>query len=178
MYEDFYGWSLENVGKGTVETKYTVEYINDKKMWDRMCHTMDHYCEIDPKLRKEPWEFYDKREYENIAKALNFYMTWYVNESCYDIKLWERIYVNGELVLEQLIEPECTTMCSMRRSINREMEDRMRKAEEESVSYRKENKLYKGFISYLGERYQNMFNEYVKMEGNNGRQRVYQKNSR
>lgn len=31
MHENFYGWSLENVNKGTVETKYTVEYINDEK---------------------------------------------------------------------------------------------------------------------------------------------------
>lgn len=164
MHKDFYGWSLENAGKGTVETKYTVEYINDKKTWDKMCYESDHYCEIDPEARMEPWEFYSKREYDNIAEALRFYMTWYVNENCFDIKLWERVFINGELVLEQMIEPECTTKCCMRQSVNREMESRARSAEIETVSYKQANDLYKGFLSYLGERYINMFDEYVRME--------------
>lgn len=164
MHKDFYGWSLENIGKGTVETKYTVEYINDKKTWDKMNYESDHYCEIDPEVRKEPWEFYNKREYDNIAEALRFYMTWYVNENCFDIKLFEEIYVNGELVLEQMIEPESTTQCHMRESINMEMENRMRNAEREAVSYKQANDLYKGFLNYLGERYENMFTEYMKME--------------
>jgi len=32
MYKDFWGWSLENINAGTVETKYIVEYINDDKV--------------------------------------------------------------------------------------------------------------------------------------------------
>lgn len=32
MYEDFIGWSLESVDKGKVDTKYLIEYINDKKL--------------------------------------------------------------------------------------------------------------------------------------------------
>lgn len=167
MHKDFYGWSLENVGKGTVETKYTVEYINDKKTWDKMCYTVEHYCEIDP--RKEPWEFYSKREYDNIAEALRFYMVGYVSEKFYDIKLWEEIYVNGEMVLEQMIEPECTTQCCMRESLNMEMENRMRNAEKMSVELKKENELYKGFLKRMGTQFEDLFYEYVKMETNNGR---------
>lgn len=32
MFKDFIGWSLESIGKATVETKYTVEYITDGKI--------------------------------------------------------------------------------------------------------------------------------------------------
>lgn len=31
MHKNFYGWSLENIHKGKVDTVYTVEYIDDKK---------------------------------------------------------------------------------------------------------------------------------------------------
>lgn len=34
MHKDFWGWSLENVGKGTVETKYLIESITDEKTWN------------------------------------------------------------------------------------------------------------------------------------------------
>ena len=86
MFKDFIWWSLENVGKGTVETKYTVEYINDKKTWDEMNYMSEHYGEFDPELRQEPWDFYDKREYDDISEALTFYLTWYVNENCFFIQ--------------------------------------------------------------------------------------------
>lgn len=35
MHEGFFGWSLENVGKGTVETKYLIESITDEKTWSK-----------------------------------------------------------------------------------------------------------------------------------------------
>ena len=72
MYKDFIGWSLENIGKGTVETKYTVEYVNDKKVWDKF-------------LQTEDIELFSKREYDNIAEALTFYLTWSVNENYFYI---------------------------------------------------------------------------------------------
>ena len=34
MHEGFFGWSLENVGKGIVETKYIIESITDEKTWN------------------------------------------------------------------------------------------------------------------------------------------------
>lgn len=34
MHEGFFGWSLENVSKGTVETKYIIESITDEKTWN------------------------------------------------------------------------------------------------------------------------------------------------
>ena len=151
MYKDFIGWSLENIGKGTVETKYTVEYVNDKKVWDKF-------------LRTEDIELFSKREYDNIAEALTFYLTWYVNENCFYIQLWEQIYVNGEMVLEEMIEPEGNTKYHLRNSIDREMHDRVYKSEMKVVELEKANGLYRAFIKMLGHRFEDMFYEYVKQE--------------
>ncbi len=76
MYNGFYGWSLEAVGKGTVETKYQVEYIFDKKTWEKF-------------LKTEDIELYSKKEYDNIENALSFYMVHLINSKCFDIKMWE-----------------------------------------------------------------------------------------
>lgn len=151
MYKDFIGWSLENVGKGTVETKYVIEYVNDKKVWDRF-------------LRTEDIDLFSKREYDNIAEALTFYLTWYVNENCFHIQLWQEIYVNGEMVLEEIIEPEGSMKYHLRNSINREMNDRIGRAELKTDELERENNLYKGFIKALGQQSEDMFYEYVKQE--------------
>lgn len=154
MYKDFIGWSLENVGKGTVETKYIIEYVNDKKVWNRF-------------LRTEDIELFSKREYDNIAEALTFYLTWYVNENCFYIQLWEQIYVNGEMILEEMIEPKGSMKYHLRNSINREMNDRIGRAELKADEIEKANELYRAFIKMLGQRFEDMFYEfyeYVKQE--------------
>ena len=57
MYKDFIRWRLENIGRGTVETKYLIEYINDKKIWNKF-------------LRTENINLYNERDCNNIAKVL------------------------------------------------------------------------------------------------------------
>lgn len=163
MHEDFYGWSLENINAGTVETKYTVEYVNDKKTWDKINYIDDHYCEIEP--RKESWELYSKREFNNVSDALNFYLTWFVSDDCYFIQLWERIYVNGEMVLEQMVEPTSTTLYSMRMSIDRETANRMHKAEKQAEGIMKENKLLHDFIKFI--KREAMLGAYIERCGGN-----------
>lgn len=53
MYESFIGWSLESSGKGKVETKYLIEYINDETAWDKFSKT-------------ENIDLYSKREYYGV----------------------------------------------------------------------------------------------------------------
>lgn len=88
-----------------------------------------------------------------------------MNDNCFDIKLWEQIFVNGDMVLEQMIEPESITKCSLRQSIDREMNNRMRQAEQRTEELEKVNALYHGFIKRMGKQFEDLFNEYVKMEG-------------
>jgi len=147
MHKDFCGWSLENIGKGTVETKYVIESITDDKTWNKF-------------LKTEDLDLYTKKEYDNIENAMEYYLCWYVSENCYDIKLWEQIFVDGEMVLEQMIVPNSTCKSVMRRSIDREMNDRMEQAERLERS----NTLANGFIKAMGKQFEEAFKEYCKNE--------------
>lgn len=151
MHKDFCGWSLENIGKGTVETKYVIESITDDKTWNKF-------------LKTEDLDLYTKKEYDNIENAMKYYLCWYVSENCYDIKLWEQIFVDGEMVLEQMIVPNSTCKSVMRRSIDREMKDRMEQAESKVEELERSNALANGFIKAMGKQFEEAFKEYCKNE--------------
>ena len=61
MHKDFWGWSLEDEGKGTVETKYLIESITDEKTWRKF-------------LKTEDINLYTKKEYDSIENALEYYL--------------------------------------------------------------------------------------------------------
>lgn len=151
MHKDFWGWSLENIGKGTVETKYIIESITDDKTWNKF-------------LKTEDLDLYTKKEYDNIENAMEYYLCWYVNENCYDIKLLEQIFVNGEMVLEQMIVPNSTCKSVMMQSIDREMKDRMKRAESKVEELERSNTLANGFIKAMGKQFEEAFKEYCKNE--------------
>ena len=151
MHKNFCGWSLENVGKGTVDTKYTVEHISDPKVADELERTGD------PSL-------YDKKEFDNIEKALTHYLRYFVDDKCIILNLWEEISVNGEVVLEQRIEPSGYAKNAIREVISREMKKRMETAEREAEELRKSNELYEKFISKFGENGKEMFSEFCRQE--------------
>ena len=151
MYKNFCGWSLENVGKGTVNTKYTVEHITDSRGADELERTGD------PSL-------YDKKEFDNIEKALTYYLRYFVDDKCIILNLWEEISVNGEVVLEQRIEPSGYAKNAIREVISREMKKRMETAEREAEELRKSNELYEKFISKFGENGKEMFSEFCRQE--------------
>ena len=151
MHKDFIGWSLENINKGKVDTKYLIEYINDKSTWDKFVKTED-------------LNLYSKKEYDNIADALTFYLTWFVSDDCYDIKMWQQVFINNEMVLEEFIEPKGVTKHYMRSSVNREMKIRMEHTERKIEDLQKANALYKGFMKRMGEQFEGLFKEYMIME--------------
>lgn len=149
MYKNFYGWSLESVHEGTVNTKYTVEYINDSKIADELERSGD------PAL-------YNKREFDNADEAFAYYLRWYMDDTCIILNLWETIYVNNEMVLEQRIEPVGYTKNVMREIVSKEMKMRMETAEEEAERLKTSNELYKKFIDKFNAK--EMFKEFVKQE--------------
>lgn len=150
MYKGFYEWSLENINAGTVETKYTVEYVNDAKIWKKVLKTDD--C----------MEMYSKREYDNISDAITFYMTWFISDQCYDIKLWEQVFVNGEMVLEQMIEPKGNVINNMRTQIDRDMKESLHKAKNQVKQIETENNTLKDFIKHIHA--EEMLSQYIQME--------------
>lgn len=151
MYKDFCGWSLESIGKGTVNTKYTVEHISDPNVADELERTGD------PSL-------YDKKEFDNIEKALTHYLRYFVDDTCIILNLWEEVSVNGETVLEQRIEPSGYAKNVMREVLNREMKKRMEEAEREAEDLRNSNELYKKFIAKFGEKGEKMLSEFCRQE--------------
>ena len=162
MHKNFYGWSLENINKGKVDTVYTIEYIDNKKTWDKMCCISDNYCSIDRKTRKEPWEFYSKREFDNIESALEFYMVRLIDSETFDIKMFEQIYVNGELIIEQFIEPNSTVKFNMENILNKEMRQKIDNLERRVQQAKESVRLYQNFMKLMGEKYEQLFNEFIK----------------
>lgn len=148
MYKSFIGWA-KNPDK--TETKYEIEYIADRKTWEKF-------------LRTEDIDLYTKREYDNAADALQFYLTWYVSDKCYDIKMWQQIYVNGEMILEEYMEPSGGVKFTMREALNREMNTRMHNAEMETNRLRNSNELMSDFIKAMGKQFQDMFKDYCNRE--------------
>lgn len=137
MHKNFYGYQ-----KGNVESLYTVEYIDDLKTWEQFLDvTGSGYNET-----IEPWELYKKRTYDNVRDALTFYMIKYVQETTYDIKLYEEIQVNGETVLEQNIEPSATTKWSLREIVNGNLNRWNERLENENDLLGKENEEYRAFL--------------------------------
>lgn len=160
MHKEFYGWSLESSGKGTVDTKYIIEYVNDEKVWKKICYIDDHYSEIEP--CQESWELYSKREYDNIADALSFYMSWFASDECFFLQMYEQIFVNGEMILEQIVEPRSDVMYCMRNQIGRDLQSRMYNAEDRVKELEKALKLHEKFI----EKYhaKDTFEQFVREE--------------
>lgn len=151
MYKGFWGWSLENVGKGTVETKYEVKYITDSKVADELERTG---CD----------DLFIKRNFSNVSEALAFYLIRFVNDSYIIVQLWEQVYVNKEMILEQMIEPDGYIKSEIMRLINNEMRVRMNHAEIEVQELRRKNDLYKKFIDKFGKSAKEQFKEFVEQE--------------
>ncbi len=151
MNKDFWGWSLENIGKGTVETKYEVKYITDLKVADELERTGDD-------------DLFIKKDFSNISKALAFYLVRFMNDSYIIVQLWEQVYVNEEMILEQMIEPEGYIKSEIMRLIDNEMRVRMNHAEIEVQELRRKNDLYKKFIDKFGKSAKEQFKEFVEQE--------------
>lgn len=76
-----------------LKTLYTIEYITNKR---------DFECAYDGK-HPAPWELYMKYQTEDLQQAMTVFLAHYASALTYDVKLFEEIYINGELIREQCI---------------------------------------------------------------------------
>lgn len=76
-----------------VKTVYTIEYITNKRDFERA---------YDGK-HPAPWELYLKYQTEDLQQGITVFLAHYASALTYDVKLFEEIYVNGEIVREQCI---------------------------------------------------------------------------
>lgn len=161
MYKDFIGWARE---PDKTETKYIIEYIADDKTWNKFCHAAENY-RLMPNGQREWEDFCTKKEFDNIEDALTFYMAIFVDYGFkYCVKMWQQIYVDGEMILEEWVEPKGHVVNSMRQRINREMITDLRKFAVENEQLHKSNELMNSFIKAMGKQFQDMFKEYCERE--------------
>ena len=135
MHKNFYGYQ-----KGNVETRYEIEFIDDPKTWEQFLKSQKCGSTI------EPWEVFKKKKFDNISEAISFYMLKYMINSTYLIAMWEQIFYNGEMILENPIEPENTFAYRMRTIINSDLEKENMRLSESNEALIKELELYQKFL--------------------------------
>lgn len=136
-----------------LETRYTVEYIDNQKDMD--------YVQSGKTSLGEPWERYKKRSYTCIDDAITSYMMSLFNPNVLDIKLVEEILFDGETIRESYIEPKAVIGNTLKQAINKSMYEDTRRANNEIETLKK--KLYlvnKWFIECKS--VENRFNDFVR----------------
>lgn len=162
MYKNFIGYAKE---LEKTETKYVIEYIGDDTTWNKFCHTSENYNVI-PNSQREWEDFCTTKEFDNIEEAFTFYMSVFIDYGFkYCVKMWQQIYFDGEMILEEWIEPKVCVVNLMRMRIDKEMQEDLRKFELENERLNDENTLMSGFIKAMGKQFQEMFIDYCKKKG-------------
>ena len=140
---------------------YHIEIINDDKTWDKFVKATEN---INAPHGNAPWELYTNKDFGSFEKAMEYYMVWYVSDNCYDIKMWQQIYLDDEMVYEGYCEPACTTRSEMRRMIDKGTYERLGNYDREVKELEHQNKLMNVFISNLPQQYRDMFDDFIRGE--------------
>ena len=114
--------------------------VDDKKDWDYICNGIFNHG--------EPWERYKKHVFSSLDKAMSLYLALSFSDKVYDIKLFEQIILNGEIVRESYLELDSSLLYSIRGQINKDMCDQLyrlkdRAAEQEAMLHKHDEFLRK-----------------------------------
>lgn len=113
------------------KAKYTVEYIDDPKVWDLFYK--DYY--------ENGWEAYKVKEFDNASEAMEMFTIYRVNRSrIYDCKLYMHIETPDGNWYEEFIDTSGTYRNTMNNLANREMNQRIDMLEKENKSLTEVNK--------------------------------------
>lgn len=116
---------------------YTLEYIDDAKVWDLFCK--DYY--------ENGWEAYKVKEFENASEAMEMFTIYRVNRSrIYDCKMFMRVETPDGNWYEEFIDTSGTYRNTMNNLANKEMNQRVDMLEKENKSLVEANKK---LIDYL-----------------------------
>lgn len=107
-----------------LQTRYTVEYIDNQKDMDYVCSGKIN--------NGEPSERYKNRTYNSIDDAMSFYMVSLFNPVILDVKLSEEILLDGETIRESYIELDSTLGSTLKQIINKNIQEDARKANNEA----------------------------------------------
>lgn len=133
------------------KAKYTVEYIDDPKVWDLFCK--DYY--------ENPWEAYKVKEFDNASEAMELFTIYRVNRSrIYDCKLYMHIETPDGNWYEEFIDTSGTYRNTINNLANREMNQRIDVLEKENKNLAEVNKK---LVNYL-QKYNVNINEVLNEE--------------
>lgn len=119
-------------------TRYSVEYVNNKKDWEYICSG---------KISDgEPWEHYKIKQFDNIDSAMSFYIIYLVRDDIYDVKLFEKILLNGEIIREVYIQPDSTMIFSLKTAVNKALYETNNRLKEYNELLQEENSLFKEYL--------------------------------
>lgn len=114
-----------------IKTRYSVEYLmasseNGRQRWELYQHANDRGSSF------EPWELLDKREFEDVGEAWEFYLVRLLDEQTFVVRpIFEEILINGETVREAYIEENPTFHWNLRGWVDCEMRDELEKLQKE-----------------------------------------------
>lgn len=104
--------SWQNKGVN-VDVRYTVEYIDNQKDWNYVCSGSNK--------NGEPGDRYKVKHFSNLDEAMTSYLVGFfcmcsegqTHNTIYDVKLFEQVLLDGEVVRESWIEPSPTVLHSL-----------------------------------------------------------------
>lgn len=98
-----------------LEIKCTVEYVFDKK-------TIEW---LEAGIHPAPWELYEAEEFDNLDDAVSFYVPLYLNDECYDPKLFIQMILDGEVIQEYYLDLSRTFPWAVSNLVNRDRQKRL-----------------------------------------------------
>lgn len=144
-------WIKEGVN---CEFKYEIEYVNDKKIWENMVN----------EVYENDWEYYEKKEFDNLGKAMSVFTYMFYNDRVYFCQMWQRVYIDGEMVREDYVEPDSTAFYTLSRMINRVLSDRYYAQHRQLDELLNTNSDYQEFVKKLNQ--EDLFYQFVEQKKN------------
>jgi len=118
-----------------IKTIYSVEFIPNEFVLKQ----------IEEGKHPAPWELYKVIKTDNIEKAITSFLNVYVDDNKYDVKIFEQILLNGEVVREQWIQ-KITGYNALVTAESRNIREHSIKMQDNVDMLSKENKKLYAFI--------------------------------
>lgn len=125
----YYDYKKENTD---IKTLYEVEYTTSKNVYDSM--------------DKADFDFntLSKKQFDFLEDAVSFWNSLYYREDVLHVMLWEKILLDGEIVLEQCKDMVVPTVLD---TISKQ---RVKQAETNMELYKAENEKLKRYLAKFG----------------------------
>lgn len=125
--------------KNRLETRYTLEYIDNEKDMDYVCS--GRFSD------KEPWERYKKKTYADLDTAMSTYIIYHLNDNILSCQLFEEILLDGETIRESYIEWDSSIDSTICKILQIDAEEEIKRVNNEIDALEKSCYLMKQFCN-------------------------------